>query len=128
MSLQLRKRPSGLPLEVTCDHGSGGAEDETDRRNVLVNYGIHRGRFPVGGMRIRQARQVLQRLLNIDPSAVAVINGTPITDEDQIIGADVAMLHFVKPSSIKGAAADRRRDPRADEARSPGSGPTAWDP
>jgi hypothetical protein len=104
MSLQLRKPSPHVQPEVVCGGGpAGDPHEETNSGSVLVNYGIHRGRFPVGGMRIREARQVLERLLNIDPSAVAVINGSPIVDEDQVIDDRVAMLHFVKPSSIKGA-------------------------
>ncbi len=73
----------------------------SDGSNVLVSYGIHRGRFPVGGMTISAAREVLQRLINIDESAVAVINGVPV-DESETISQDVSMLSFVKPSSLKG--------------------------
>lgn len=104
MTLQLRKRPPTIQPEIFTGGPPGDpSHDEAGCRNVLVNYGIHRGRFPIGGMRVREARQVLQRLLNIDPSAVAVINGTPVMDPEQIIGDDVRMIHFVKPSSVKGA-------------------------
>lgn len=104
MSLQLRKPSPSVQPEVVCGGGPvDNPQEEMSARHVLVNYGIHRGRFPVGGMQIREAREVLRRLLNIDPSAVAVVNGTPIVDEDQVIDERVAMLHFVKPSSIKGA-------------------------
>ena len=87
---------SSLPADAPT------ADPQTaDARNVLVTHGIHRGRFPVGGMLVREARQILQNLINIDPGAVPVINGTPVT-EDQTISGNVTMLSFVKPSSIKG--------------------------
>ena len=72
-----------------------------DSRNVLVSHGIHTGHFPVGGMTVRDARNVLRRLINIEDEAVAVINGAPV-EEDTIIEQDVSMLSFVKPASIRG--------------------------
>jgi hypothetical protein len=70
-------------------------------RSVLVQNGIHSGHFPVAGLRVRDARQTLTQLLNIDPQAVAVINGR-IVGEDEVIGTDVSLLSFVKPSAVKG--------------------------
>ena len=43
--------------------------------------------------------------MNIDPQAVAVIDGQ-IVDEDTVIRDDVSMLSFVKPSAVKGALGD----------------------
>jgi hypothetical protein len=73
-----------------------------------VSYGIHQGRYPIGGMLVREAREALQRPLNIDASAIAVINGAPF-DENQRIGADITMLAFVKPSAMKGSPSKRTR-------------------
>ena len=67
------RRPSALPDRAGSDESS-----------VLVSSGIHRGRFPVGGMTVRAARRVLGPMINIDPSAVAVINGQ-IVDEDTVL-------------------------------------------
>mgnify|MGYP001765288305 CR=1 FL=1 len=50
-------------------------------------------------MSVRDARQVLSKLLNIDPNAVAVVNGRTV-DDDATINQDVTMLSFVKPASI----------------------------
>jgi len=58
-------------------------------------------RLAVAVMHTGDARRALQRLINIDPTAVAVINGAPV-DENQQISADVTMLAFVKPSAMKG--------------------------
>jgi hypothetical protein len=103
MSLTLRPLPPS-PQHQVAPGGSLGEQppEESSSCSVMVNYGIHRGCFPIAGMRIRDARQVLVQLMNIDPSAVAVVNGNPVTDENEIIGEDVRVLHFVKPSSIKG--------------------------
>jgi hypothetical protein len=79
----------------------GGHRPPDYSANVTVTYGIHRGRYPIGGMTVRDARRTLQKLLNIDPSAVAVINGSPVEENVQI-SAGVTMLSFVKPSAMKG--------------------------
>jgi hypothetical protein len=103
MSLILRRPPPHLQPELPLGGPPRGpVPPEHTGRSVLVNYGIHRGSFPIAGMRLRDAREVLGRLMNIDPAAVAVVNGTPILDDQTVIGDDVRVLHFVKPSSIKG--------------------------
>ena len=100
--MKQKRRHSEPTLQSSLPDETPVADSRTaDTRNVLVSHGIHRGRFPVGGMLISEARQILQKLINIDPSAVPVINGRPVT-EDQTIGEHVTMLSFVKPSSIKG--------------------------
>jgi hypothetical protein len=69
--------------------------------NVLVQHGIHRARFPIGGLSVREAREHLTRIMSISPDAVAVIGGRPV-DEDQRIDESVSLLSFVKPSSLRG--------------------------
>lgn len=89
---------------VTVGSASDGdPPPPVDNTNVTVSYGIHHGRYPIGGMTVREARQALQRLINIDESAIAVINGAPV-DENLRIAANVTMLSFVKPSAMKGSA------------------------
>ncbi len=103
MNLKLKKR---LSEETHLSVPAGGSETEqpsgcTHSANVSVSCGIHGGRYPIGGMRIKDARQVLAKLMNIPNDAVPVINGNAI-DEEQVIGEDVTMLSFVKRSSLKG--------------------------
>lgn len=74
---------------------------EAVERSVLVQHGIHSGHFPVAGLRVRDIRQTLSHLLNIDPQAVAVVNGH-VVPEDTIVQENVNLLSFVKPSAIKG--------------------------
>ncbi|NUQ64547.1 MAG: hypothetical protein HUU20_18940 [Pirellulales bacterium] len=103
MTLELR-RPnpvSELGPSVQFGGGSSDASTAVDSRNIVVTSGIHRGRFPIGGLRVREARAVLASLMNIDPSAVAVINGRAV-GEDEIISENITMVAFVKPSAIKG--------------------------
>jgi hypothetical protein len=104
MNLQLKRQIDDLQtIEPTFAGQSADGEPQPpiDSANVVVSYGIHQGRFPIGGMTVRAARSRLQPLINIDPSAIAVINGAPV-DENQRITADVTMLAFVKPSAMKG--------------------------
>ncbi len=70
-------------------------------RAVLVHHGIHSGHFPIAGLTVGDARQTLRGLLNIDPEAVAVINGE-VVDEEDVIAPNTTMLSFVKPSAVKG--------------------------
>jgi len=108
MNLQTKTSTPELLTDEPLTLGNAGdgppAPASDTSRNVTVSYGIHRGTYPIGGMLIRDARQVLQHLINIDDSAVAVINATPV-DEDQRIAEGVTMLSFVKPSAMKGAGA-----------------------
>jgi hypothetical protein len=102
MEMRTRNRPPEThPPEMAPGGGNSPGGATTDHCNVLVTTGIHRGRFPVGSMTIRQARVTLSKLIKIDPQAVPVINGAQV-EEDTVIGPDVTMLSFVKPSSLKG--------------------------
>ena len=101
MQLKTRKRTQPKQHQQQLAPGAAADPEINDGDNVLVSYGIHRGRFPVGGLTVRQARDMLRRLLRIHPTAVAVINGNRV-DEDEVISENVSMLSFVKPSSIKG--------------------------
>ena len=91
------------PIEPAAlgNFGDTDSQPRVDAANVRVSYGVHHGSYPIGGMTIGQARQTLARLINIDPTAIAVIGGQPVSDEHQITG-DISMLTFVKPSAMKG--------------------------
>jgi hypothetical protein len=105
MELQLTNPKYDTDLEqavALAEPPGEAAEDRrADSRNVVVTYGIHKGRYPIGGMTVADARRVLERLIRIDPTAVPVINGRPV-DPTQRIGEHVTMLAFVKPSALKG--------------------------
>jgi hypothetical protein len=81
--------------------GDNDSQPPADSANVTVSYGVHHGRYPISGMTVGEARQTLARLINIDPTAIAVIGGSPVPEEMRI-DADVSMLAFVKPSAMKG--------------------------
>lgn len=101
MSLEIRHHQQTDELDYGAD--PEGTPDSGPREgcNVLVTSGIHRGRFPIGGLTVGDARGVLQRLVNVDEGAVAVINGRAV-DDDEVIGPEVTHVAFVKPSAIKG--------------------------
>jgi hypothetical protein len=81
---------------------SAGAEAPAG--SVEVRHGIHSGAFPVAGMTVAEARRTLAGLLNIDPGAIAVLNGRPVRDEEaRVITEAAQVLSFVKRSSIRGA-------------------------
>ena len=104
MTVKLRNAHVPPELEALVDAGGPPQDDVCEPsgdRNPLVSAGIDRGRFPIGGMRVHDARVVLRRLINVDDEAVAVINGR-VVDEDEVIGEDVTHVAFVKPSAVKG--------------------------
>jgi len=73
-------------------------------QNITCSYGIHRGNFPIAGMKVKEARVVLKKLMKVSDDAAAVINGQ-VVSEDTVISAETTMLSFVKPSAVKGSAA-----------------------
>ena len=100
----LKKKPEPETTVQEPIIGGGGDHPESGgcpQGSVFCRHGIHSGWFPIVGMRLGDARPILNQLLNIDPEAVAVINGQ-IVGDDHIIGQDVELLNFVKKSSIKG--------------------------
>ncbi len=104
MNFRLLKKKLDSEIQPQQPLGGGGdpsGGDGCPQGSVFCRHGIHSGWFPIAGMRLGDARPILNQLLNIDPEAVAVINGQ-IVNDDFIIGEDVELLNFVKKSSIKG--------------------------
>jgi hypothetical protein len=96
--------PDTSDLAARTAGGEPGGGEETEG-TTAVHHGIHVARFPLRGLTIAQARRVLSPMLNIDPTAVAVIGAEIIEDEDaRTITGEEEMLGFVKRSSVKGAA------------------------
>jgi hypothetical protein len=56
--------------------------------------------LPLAGMTVRQARAELGQRMNIDPDAMAVVDGHE-TDEDTVL-AQGQVLNFVKHAGEKG--------------------------
>ncbi len=71
--------------------------------SVDVVHGIYAQSFPLGGMTVRRARAELSDRLNIDPEALAVVDGVEV-DEDTVL-AESQVLNFVKHAGEKGGYA-----------------------
>ena len=79
------------------------AAPEGPTHSILVHHGIHSGTYPVVGMTLAQARAILTPIMNIDPAAIATIDGYPIADEQsRAITTTDELLSFVKESAAKG--------------------------
>jgi hypothetical protein len=64
MALKFRSPTTRAPETTPSDNPSdGGSAPASDGHNIMVSHGIHRGRFPVGGMMVRDARRVLEKLI-----------------------------------------------------------------
>lgn len=68
--------------------------------DVEVIHGVYAHSLPLAGMTVRQARAELEQRMNIDPDAMAVVDGRE-TDEDTIL-AQGQVLNFVKHAGEKG--------------------------
>ncbi len=102
MTVRQRRRQLQLIPELEAPSmAHGGASGSPPAASVLVSSGIHRGHYPIAGLTVRAARRLLASHLNIDPAAVAVINGQTV-DDDTVLNTEQGMLSFVKPSSLKG--------------------------
>jgi hypothetical protein len=73
--------------------------------NVEVIHGIYAHTMPLAGMRVRDARSELEERMNIDPEAIAVVDGVE-ADEDTVL-TEGQVLNFVKHAGEKGCAARR---------------------
>ena len=72
----------------------------TGERHVEVIHGIYAHSLPLAGMTVAAARAELEHRMNIDPDAVAVIDGHE-ADEDAVL-QERQVLNFVKRSGEKG--------------------------
>ncbi len=72
------------------------------RASVQVIHGIYAHTMPLAGMTIRQVRAELEERMNIDPEAMAIVDGREV-GEDAVLGENQC-LNFVKHAGEKGAA------------------------
>ena len=83
---------------------AGDCPEPRETESVLVSYGIHSGKHPVVGKTVAQAREDLRHEMNIDPGAIAIINGYKVEDESsRVISSVDELLAFVKETSVRGA-------------------------
>jgi len=101
--MKLKKhQPKVKPADDAAPAAPPAEDTAPITKNITCSYGIHRGNFPIAGMKVKDARRVLKRLIKVDDGAAAVINGQ-VVSEDKVIQESVTMLSFVKPSAVKGS-------------------------
>jgi hypothetical protein len=67
---------------------------------VEVIHGVYAHSLPLAGMKVFQARTELEDRMNIDPDALAVVDGVE-ADEESVL-REGQVLNFVKPAGEKG--------------------------
>ncbi len=92
--------------------GRGPASDpfeplSASQGSVEVIHGVYSHTMPLVGMSIDQVRGELSDRMHIDPEAVAVVDGEPVSEE--LVLAEGQVLTFVKPAGEKGAGSFRTR-------------------
>jgi hypothetical protein len=68
--------------------------------HVEVIHGVYAHSLPLSGVSVATARAELQHRMNIDPDAVAVVDGVEV-DEDAVL-QERQVLNFVKRAGEKG--------------------------
>ncbi len=91
--------PETLQAGPAAD-GHGGTATATRSGRVQVIHGVYAHSLPLSGMTVRQARTELEERMNIDPEAVAVVDGTE-AEEDTVL-REGQVLNFLTPAGEKG--------------------------
>ena len=97
--LRQRVRPDDFSGGAPAD--DFGATATMPTGNVDVIHGVYAHSLPLAGMTVRQARAEVEQRMNIDPDAMAVVDGREV-DEDTVL-AQGQVLNFVKHAGEKGA-------------------------
>jgi hypothetical protein len=97
-----RERTDGLslgpaPFSDSMDSGGGVA---TSEGHVQVIHGVYAHHLPLAGMTVAQARYELADRMNIDPEAIAIVDGDE-ADEDTVL-VENQVLNFVKHAGERG--------------------------
>jgi hypothetical protein len=120
---QTRERfGNGQPAVATLDpalDGGGGAAAATDGlldSNVQVIFGANVQMYPLAGLPVTHARDVLGAILPVGAHDPVLVNGRPVRLDHRLVRGDV--LEFVHHAGEKGAEChgrpgrDRRRSGR----------------
>ena len=90
---------AGGPEPYSDEFAATGTATLPEAR-VEVIHGIYAHSLPLVGMTVGQARDELEERLNIDPDAVAVVDGVEVDETTVLLEGQV--LTFVKPAGEKG--------------------------
>lgn len=93
ISERLHTGPSG-------DDFATGTATATRTGRVDVIHGVYAHSLPLAGMTVRQARTELEERMNIDPEAVAVVDGQEALEDSVLREGQV--LNFLTPAGEKG--------------------------
>jgi hypothetical protein len=88
--------------DAFSDDFSTGTATAVAEAQVSVIHGVYAHDLPLAGMTVGQARMEVSERLNIDPAAVAVLDGDEVPEHTVLVEGQV--LNFVKRSGEKGAA------------------------
>ncbi len=69
---------------------------------VKISYGVHTLEVAIAGKSVGEVRQALKEALNIDPRALALVNGRDVAASYLLNEGD--QLEFVRLAGEKGAA------------------------
>ncbi len=71
---------------------------------VKISYGVHHLEVAIAGKSVGEVRQALKEPLNIDPRALALVNGRDVNPSYILKAGD--QLEFVRLAGEKGAIPD----------------------
>ena len=77
-----------------------GTATVTRSGRVDVIHGVYAHSLPLAGMTVRQARIELEERMNIDPEALAVVDGSESLEDTVLREGQV--LNFLTPAGEKG--------------------------
>ena len=97
-----RFRDSGDPTSLSSFDDPYAATATAPGGNVSVVHGCYSHSLPLGGMTVREARAELDERMNIDPDAMALIDGNDAAEDAVLTEGQV--LTFVKHAGEKGRA------------------------
>jgi hypothetical protein len=95
-----RIRPDGFDGGPEAFSDDFGVATATAEGRVEVIHGVYAHSMPLAGMSVRAARAELEERMNIDPDAMAVVDGLEV--DPNVILREGQVLNFVKPAGEKG--------------------------
>lgn len=98
MTERIRQHSFGGPVAFADDEPSAAAP----AGDVSVVHGVYAHSYPLAGLRVRDARNHLEERMNIDPDAVAIVNGNEAGEDTML--AEGQVLTFIKHAGEKGTS------------------------
>ena len=101
---QLRRRRREQPPRERPHGGAPSSEEEPegDPTGVQVIWGAMAQQMALAGMRVGDARALLQQAFNLAPEVTVLVDGRPVTGAHRLASGQV--LEFVRHAGEKGVA------------------------